>query len=53
MWASPIIKIEIPAFGALRLFQVLNGEFELFDQLLAALGRLPELFAPGLGQQQL
>ena len=40
-------------FGALRLFQILDRQFELFDQLLAALGGLSELFAPGLGQQQL
>ena len=43
----------LACFGALRLFQVLDGKFELFDQLLAALGGLSELFAPGLGQQQL
>ena len=37
----------------LRFFKIFNGEFELFDQQLAAFGGLPELFAPRLGQHQL
>ncbi|MCS3695191.1 hypothetical protein M2194_009285 [Bradyrhizobium elkanii] len=39
-------------FG-LRLFEILDGKLELFDQQLAAFGGLPELFAPCLGQHQL
>jgi hypothetical protein len=37
----------------LGLFKILDGEFELLDQQLAAFRRLPELFAPRLGQHQL
>jgi hypothetical protein len=39
--------------GALRFFQILNGQFELFDQLFAAFRRLAKVFAPRLGQHQL
>jgi hypothetical protein len=39
-------------FG-LRLFEILNGKFELLDQQLAAFGGLPELLAPCFGQHQL
>jgi hypothetical protein len=39
-------------FG-LRLFEILDGKLELFDQQLAAFRGLPELFAPCLGQHQL
>jgi hypothetical protein len=37
----------------LGLFKILDGKFELLDQQLAALRRLPELFSPCLGQHQL
>jgi hypothetical protein len=37
----------------LGLFKILDGEFELLDQQLTAFRRLPELFAPRLGQHQL
>ena len=37
----------------LGLFKILDGEFKLLDQQLAAFGGLPELFAPRLGQHQL
>lgn len=38
---------------SLGLFKILDGEFELLDQQLAALRRLPELFSSCLGQHQL
>ena len=37
----------------LGLFKILDGKLELLDQQPAALGRLPELLAPRLGQHQL
>ena len=37
----------------LRLLEVRYGKFELFDDLLAALGGLTELRAPRLGEQEL
>ena len=37
----------------LGFFKILNGQFELLDQQLAAFRRLPELLAPRLGQHQL
>ena len=40
-------------FLALRLFKILDRQFELFDQELAAFGRLTELLAPRFGQQEL
>ncbi len=40
-------------FLALRLFKILDRQFELFDQELAAFGRLTERLAPRLRQQEL
>jgi hypothetical protein len=40
-------------FRRLRFLEVLNGKLKLFDQMPGALGRLPVLLAPHLGQQQL
>ena len=45
-------RIEIVTEGVFARM-ILNGEFELLDQQLAAFGGLPELFAPCLGQHQL
>ena len=38
---------------ALGFFKILDGQLELLDQQPAAFRRLPELFAPCLGQHQL
>ena len=39
--------------NGLRLLEILNGELELLDELLAALGGLPKLCTPRLSQHQL
>ena len=42
-----------PATIHLNCAEIVDGQFELFDQQLAALGGLPEMLAPGFGQKQL
>ena len=45
--------LDLGFLDSLALFEVFDGEFQLFNQLLAAFRRLPELLAPQLGQHQL
>ena len=42
--------LDLGFLDSLALFQVFDGELQLFNQLLAAFRRLPELLAPQLGQ---
>src|SRR5438105_3709173 len=39
-------------FLGLGLLKIEDGELELFDDVLAALRRLPELFSPQLGEHE-
>src|SRR2546429_8203911 len=39
-------------FLGLGLLEIEDGELELFDDVLAALRRLPELFSPQLGEHE-